>query len=164
MLTSQTLKISKTRNGSGIFANKNFYKGQRLFQITGKLLTLDEDEEVDEKTRDNSFRLDENYYISPEGKIGDFLNHSCNPNSGIFKIKNGLFLKAVRDVKKGEEIVMDYSTILADDDIWEMDCNCGEINCRKGIKRFSSLPTKFKKKYLKSGIVPGYIYRNKTNR
>lgn len=157
MFNYKNINIEKSRTGYGIFAKKDFLKDEEIFEIKGKLMTLNEDEDIDEKIRNNAFRFSKDKYISPQGEIGDFLNHSCNPNSGIIKIRSKLLLIAVRNIKKGEEITMDYSTIIADDDIWEMNCNCGEKECRSIIKNFGALSKKLKEKYLSLGIVPDYI-------
>ena len=85
------------------------------------------------------------------------MNHSCEPNAGIRKINNQLFLFAARAIAAGKEIVIDYSTILADDDIWTMRCNCGRRTCRKKIRRFGSLPLELKRRYLRDGLVPKHI-------
>lgn len=85
------------------------------------------------------------------------MNHSCEPNAGIRKINNQLFLFAATAIPTRKEIVIDYSTILADDDIWTMRCNCGHGTCRKKIRRFGSLPAELKQRYLRDGLVPKYI-------
>ena len=64
----------------------------------------------------------------------DFFNHSCDPNAGV----NGqIFLVAVRDINKGEEITFDYAMTISEsvgsNIVFEMDCNCGYENCRKKI-------------------------------
>lgn len=158
MFNYANLRVEKSRNGYGIFTKKDFSKNEEIFEIKGKLMALNEDEDIDEKIRNNAFRFSKDEYISPQGEIGDFLNHSCNPNSGIIKQNGKLFVIALENIKKDEEITMDYSTIIADDDIWEMNCNCGEKECRSIIKNFGALSKKLKEKYLNLGIVPDYIY------
>ena len=151
------LTIKKSRNGRGIFAKKDFLKGESLFEVKGKFISGDVDEDIDERTRDNAFRFDKERYVSPGRGIGNFLNHSCNPNSRVVKIKGRLIIAAIKPIRRGDEVAIDYSTILAADDIWEMKCNCGAPDCRKVIKRFVSLPKPIKQKYIDQRIVPKYI-------
>lgn len=153
----QKIEVRKTRNGLGIFAKSDFQSGDRIFEIKGIFIFGDEDEDIDEKTRDNAFRFDKEKYLSPAGEVGDFLNHSCDPNSAVVKKKNKLFIVAIKDIKGGAEIFIDYSTIIAQDDSWRMKCNCGSKNCRKMIKGFNSLPKNTKNKYLDLKMVPDYI-------
>ena len=128
-----------------------------LFEIKGTFLTCYEDEKIDEEIRNNTFRFDENLFLSPEGEIANFVNHSCEPNTKIVKNNNKLFLVAILDIHKGEELVFDYSTILASDDVWTMKCNCGTLNCRTIVKKFINLPKQIKEKYMAHRIVPSYI-------
>ena len=153
------LCIKKSINGFGIFSIKNFDREDKIFQVTGTFITCDEKENIDKKTRDNTYRYDENLYISPKGKIGDLLNHSCNPNSKIVKIGKKLYIVAINSIPKNKEILIDYSTLIANDDIWKMKCNCKSKNCRIIIKKFISLPQIIKQKYLALGMVPNYILK-----
>lgn len=123
----------------------------------GKRIECNEDDELDDQTRSNTYRYDDELYLSPAGRIGDLLNHSCEPNAKVVKKGARLYIVAASSIRPGEEIAIDYSTILAADDSWEMQCNCGTRHCRKLIRMFDTLPTATKKNYLSRGMVPGYI-------
>jgi hypothetical protein len=75
----------------------------------------------------------------------------------VVKKQKKLYVLAHTTIKPNEEIVIDYSTIIADDDIWKMKCSCGNKNCRKIIGKFSRIPKKLQKEYLTLGVVPEYI-------
>ncbi|HQT82712.1 MAG TPA: SET domain-containing protein-lysine N-methyltransferase [Candidatus Paceibacterota bacterium] len=149
--------VKKSRNGRGIFAKRDFAAGETLFRVMGTLITCDEDDAVDDTTRANTYRYDEDRFLSPAGRLGDFLNHSCAPNAKIVKEGRTLLLAAARPVRKGDEVVLDYSTILAADDVWEMRCTCGARACRKTVRRFTDLPRALRDAYRASGMVPRYI-------
>lgn len=153
----KTVKVLKAKNGFGVFANKPFKRGAKVFQVRGSLMTCYEEEYVDERTRANTIRYDEELYVNPKGFVADYLNHSCEPNVKMIKDSKKLFLVALRDLIKGEEIVMDYSTIIGSDDTWTMDCACGTKSCRGYIGQFRKLPKKLREKYLKLNMVPKYI-------
>ena len=57
---------------------------------------------------------DENYFVPDYGfkkmDLVNFLNHSDTPN--IISINDGEFFEASRDIKKGEELVIDYGAIV----------------------------------------------------
>ena len=154
-----TLHIKKARNGKGIFAKVEFLPGATIYEVTGPFITCDVDEEIDEVVRDNAIRFSSKWYVSPEGKVGAIQNHSCNPNAKVMKKDKRLFVVALSHISRGEEVVIDYSTIVARDDIWEMQCNCGEKNCRKVIGPFHKLPKKLKDAYVSLKAVPPYVYR-----
>ena len=56
-------------------------------------------------------------------------NHSCDPNTAM----TGLNLVAIRDVKAGEELTIDYATI-CDEQMTPFLCTCGFPRCRKYIR------------------------------
>jgi len=149
--------VKKSRNGKGIFATQNFSKHQKIFQIKGKLITCYIDDDVSDDIRNNTFRFDDELYINPEGEIGVFANHSCDPNAYLLKGRNKLYMVALRTIAEGKEILFDYSTTLDDSDVWSMQCNCGSDNCRGEILSFQTLPKETKLRYLQQKIVPAYI-------
>jgi hypothetical protein len=55
-------------------------------------------------------------------------NHSCNANTGY----EGLNLVALRPIAAGEELTLDYATLL-DEQAETFDCQCGAPNCRRTV-------------------------------
>jgi len=57
---------------------------------------------------------DENYFIPDYGfkkmDLVNFLNHSDTPN--VISIHDGEFFEAIRDIKQGEELLIDYGEIV----------------------------------------------------
>ncbi len=133
--------------GKGIFALKNFKKGNYILDICGEIIETKNLERYPEEIRE---------HWSPIGKIGDkfrfikggypwkYMNHSCDSNAGII---NNRELIALRDICNGEEITIDYSSL----DIesltggkkqLSMECKCGSKNCREVIFTFDKLNKK----------------------
>ena len=153
-----TLILGQSNLGKAVFANKNFKKGDVITTFPGKLLDYDE---IDDNSYEDEHcvQIGKRIYLGSSGKFCDFINHSCNPNSGLRLINKKLKLIASRNIDRGEEIMWDYSTSM-NEDHWEMDCMCKNRNCRKRIKDFKYLPKKVQQKYMKLGIVPKYIIEN----
>lgn len=57
---------------------------------------------------------EENYFVADYGfkkmDLVNFLNHSADPN--IISINEGEFFEALRDIKQGEELLIDYGEIV----------------------------------------------------
>ena len=57
---------------------------------------------------------EENYFVPNYGfkkmDLVNFLNHSDTPN--VISINDGEFFEAIRDIKQGEELVIDYGEIV----------------------------------------------------
>jgi len=134
------------KKGKGIFALKNFKKDEFILYINGRIAETDNPSSLSKDIQNHCFPLGKKnkkyQYILPKSPW-KYLNHSCNPNSGI---KNNRNIVAMKDIKKGEEIVMDYA--MDNIDNWTMKCRCGSKNCRKIISTFDQLDEKTKKKYL----------------
>jgi SET domain-containing protein len=148
------------RNGRGLVARKALRRGAIVVEITGKIVTGEEVWrywEIDPKLGANCFRYDADHYIDPDGTVGQYANHSCNPNSGGFRVGRRLLIKAIRPIAGGEEVTHDYSTFLGADDVWTMRCNCGEGNCRKTVKNVAKLPLATLRRYRRLGIIPDFI-------
>lgn len=151
------LIIKQTKNnGKGVFAERNFDKGEEIFQFIGSIIYGNENIIPDSYLDNHCIQISKDSYISTFSGPGNFINHSCYPNGG-FKIKNNkALIAAIRDIKIGEEITLDYSTSMAEDR-YEIDCHCDSKNCRKRIKDFKYLPKNVQNKYIKSGVVPKFV-------
>lgn len=160
MSSEKNLAVQAVRNGRGIVALKAYAPGATVCQIKGKVVSAEAVWgywDIDARRGENCFRYDADHYLDPEGEIGAYANHSCNPNTGIVKTGRRLLLQAIRPIAAGDEITHDYSTLLGADDVWTMKCNCGEAGCRKVVRNFSKLPPAVLRRYRRLGVIPDYI-------
>ena len=141
-------------DGMGVMAGENIKNGSIISRIKGPLKFKINKNKRDALSHPDWVGVKKNFWIDPLRPY-KFLNHSCNPAAGV----RGVTLIAIKDIKEGEEITIDYSTIEGDNR-WEMTCNCGQENCRKIIKsvefltpeQFKSIPyipAYFRKLYIK---------------
>ena len=154
------LAVQPVRNGQGIVALKPFKQDAFVCEIKGKIVTAEtvwRYWETDPRLGENCFRYSAERYLNPEGEIGQYANHSCNPNAGIVKKGRRLMLKAIASIAPGDELTHDYSTLLGGDDIWKMRCNCGAANCRRWVRNIGALPASVLRKYRQLGVVPAFI-------
>lgn len=152
--------VKPVRNGRGIVATKVYRRGAMIVEIKGRIVTAAEVWrywETEPRRGENCFRYDDDRYLDPEGEIGQYANHSCNPNAGVVKRGRRLYLKAIAPIAAGDEITHDYSTLLATDDVWKMRCNCGEANCRRVVAHIGRLPAATVRAYRRIGIIPDFI-------
>jgi len=152
-----SLIVAPVRNGLGLRAAVGFRPNRTIIKIVGRVVDAGILWDRGGTFADNCFRFGPETYLDPGNEAGRYLNHSCEPNAGIRKNRNQLFLFAARAISRGDEIAIDYSTILGDDDIWTMTCQCGGRSCRGTIRRFGTLPLDLKRDYVRRGLVPKYI-------
>lgn len=156
--------VAPARNGLGLLAAQPFRPNQTIIKIAGRVVDADILWDKGGTFADNCIRYGPETYLDPGDGPCRFVNHSCDPNAGIRKANNQLFLFAATSIRAGEEIVFDYSTTIGDDDIWTMRCDCGRTPCRRTIKRFGSLPLDLRRRYLRQGLVPKYIIKTLTQK
>ena len=64
-----------------------------------------------------------------------FFNHSCNPNCFYFGIANMLIVKAIKDIKKGEELTVSYiepkPMALRKNELLKWDFTCDCLYCKQ---------------------------------
>lgn len=149
--------VAAARTGLGIFATRQFATGRTIGHISGRVHHWRVLWRRGGAFLANCFRFGEETYLDPGTGIGRWLNHSCAPNAAIRKRGRRLFLFAARDIRGGEELVIDYSTTIGDDDIYRMRCHCGARRCRGWIGRFGLLPPDIQRDYLKRGLVPDVV-------
>jgi uncharacterized protein len=137
--------------GSGLFAARDFAAGDTIILVWGKICRKINHTAVDALSFPDWIGVAETVWIDTEG-LGRFLNHSCDPNSFLSSYREyeeagdaiGEYtLLALRDIKAGEEVSMDYSWTECDDR-WGMSCSCNASTCRSTIGPVQSLaPTSF---------------------
>lgn len=142
-MNTKNVLVKKTgKKGKGVFANRDFDKGESILKIKGKIVTKDELLKSSRYLSDHSGAIGKDKYLI-FGLPEKYINHSCNPN--VFDKKGVVY--AMRDIRKGDELSFDYSINGIDD--WRMRCRCESKNCRKIINGdFFALPRKLQEKYL----------------
>ena len=130
-------------HGKGIFAKQNIKKGETIGIMRGKMVNFSVKNKKDSLANPNWIGIDKNIWIDPITPY-NYLNHSCNPNIGVRGKKTFV---AMRNIKKDEEIHIDYS-ITEVDTMWHMRCNCKEKKCRGVIYSIQKLPEKVYNHYL----------------
>lgn len=148
--------------GMGVFAGENIKRGDVIQHIKGEARFLAVSNKEESLSFPNWIGIGKDKWIDPDFP-NQFLNHSCNPNAGVRgrividsekKAKGKYEIVAMKTIKEGEEIAIDYAMIEGDD-LWEMECHCGNKNCRKIVRSVRFIPKKQFEKYLP--YIPTYF-------
>jgi hypothetical protein len=139
--------------GLGVYAARRFYPGETILVFRGPRVERSDPVHLTPAGA-NLLQTGPRTYIDPEPP-GVFVNHSCRPNAGVGR---GRRLFALRVIPTGREIRFDYSTTM-DENLWTMECLCGEQCCRGRVTDFRLLPLEVRETALALGAVPGFIAR-----
>lgn len=149
------LEVRDTKKyGKGVFAKEKLKKDETLFVMGGYILDIEGENRLKGFPEDKPIEISEEFSFSPLSS-GDielmpqhYVNHSCEPNAGW---RGQVFMVAMRDIKKGEEITYDYATIICSKEnsknYFKIKCHCGLKNCRGVIDEEGWQDKNLQKKY-----------------
>jgi SET domain-containing protein len=120
---------SSSIHAAGCYTLEAIPKGRRVLEYDGPRISK---ETADERYADRPVTylfgfLDHRDVIDGFG-TGMFINHSCAPNCETEEVNGRIFIRTVRDIAAGEELLYEYN--LYDSDSDDYDCYCGSAKCR----------------------------------
>jgi len=134
-MSRRPFRVGRARTGLGLFATRPIRKNTRIAEYKGPLLTFDDAEKAE--ARGNRYLYEVNKRWTIDGKarsnVARYANHSCNPNADSYNVKLRVFIRAIKNIKPGEEIVYDYGTDYLKNVIGRSNCQCSR--CRKRRNR-----------------------------
>ena len=147
-------KIKKSNiDKKGLYASKDIKEGTKIINYIGKIISK---KETEKNTKFNNekdiylFNLNNRYDLDGDFKFNTarLINHSCDPNCEVEGVGLKLWISAIKNIKKGEELTYDYG-FSYDKDYKQFPCKCGKQNCAGYIVRSGSrwrIKGKFKKR------------------
>lgn len=121
-------------HGQGVYATRDIRAGEAVMEFGGIVV---EAHEVTPAMR--VMQVDEGLYFAEDTSADhdeNYVNHSCRPNLGF--VDGSPVLRALRDIRAGEELFWDYSTSMNEPG-WRLECRCGVPGCRGVIQSFCDL-------------------------
>ena len=118
----------------GLYASKNIKVGKKIIEYVGKLISKKETEsnpKFDNERDIYLFNLNEKWDLDGDyhWNTARLINHSCNPNCEVEGKGLKLWISAIKDIKKGEELSYDYGFSYSKEDLDNFVCKCGSKNC-----------------------------------
>lgn len=140
-MDNKKVKVRKSNTGLGVFALVEIQKDEIICMFDGEIYT--EHDIWTDDLLDHTVQFADTKWRESKG-IARCLNHSCDPNCGI---KELFKVVAMRDIKKGEELLWDYEMTEKNEYNWRMNCKCGTKICRGVIGNYKYMPLNIRKKY-----------------
>ncbi len=136
-------KIKKSKiDKNGLYASQDIKEGTKIIEYKGKLISVKQTE-IDPKFDNDKaiylFNINKRYDLDGDFKfnIARLINHSCNPNCEVFGKGLKIWIYAMKNIKKGDELSYDYGFNF-DDNFKQFPCRCGSKNCVGYIVREGS--------------------------
>ncbi len=121
--------VKKSNAGLGLFANRDFKKGEHIIEYTGEKIT---DAEANRRGGKYLFTLNDNWTIDGKGRknTARYINHSCKPNCypELDDKEEHVNIYAKRNIKAGEEFTYNYGKQYFDIEIKPHGCRCSKCS------------------------------------
>jgi SET domain-containing protein len=128
-------------HGNGVFATRKISEGEFVVEYQGERITQKQADKRSGADPDNPFHT---FFFSLEnGKMIDggvdgnesrWINHCCEPNCEAREENGRIFIYALRDILRGEELNYDYGLIIEERHTPAVKrsyaCRCGAPGCR----------------------------------
>jgi len=128
------IKLAKSKiHRWGIYAQEFIPAGRKVIEYTGERINRRETKRRSEAS-DLIYLFTLDSYWTLDGSVGgsgaQYINHSCDPNLVTRIIKGHIIYMAMRDIRPGEELTVDYRF---DKKVERVECLCGTAKCRGTI-------------------------------
>lgn len=105
-------------HGNGVFARRRIAAGTRIIEYTGERISGDESIR---RAAANGGPVNHTFFFSlADGMLIDggsggndarWINHSCEPNCEAFEDEGRVYIYAMQDIKRGEELNYNYALV-----------------------------------------------------
>jgi SET domain-containing protein len=132
ILKQKDVAARRSSAGLGLFALRNFKKGERIIEYVGKKVTPDSVENR------YIFAVNKKWDIdgSPRQNTARYANHSCAPNAEAVNDDDRIFIEALKRIGIGEEITYDYGADHFENIIIAKNGGCSCMKClSKNLKK-----------------------------
>jgi hypothetical protein len=135
-MPKRPFRVGRSRTGLGVFATRPIRKRTKIAEYKGPLLTTKKAEILEANGNRYLYELNSRWTIdgSPRSNIARYFNHSCNPNAETYDVKHRVFIRTLRNIKPGEEIVYDYGIDYLKNVIGRSNCKCSRCRRRRAKK------------------------------
>ena len=102
-------------HGRGVFARRLIHEDETVCEYKGEIISEAEvarryPEDMDGLNHTFVFGVEHDHNIDggANGNIARWINHSCDPNCDTYDKDKRMFVRAIRDIRPGEELSYDY--------------------------------------------------------
>lgn len=123
--TSPDYVVKKSTAGLGLFALREYKRGDFIIEYTGEKITTDE---ANRRGGKYLFTVSSEFTLDGKGRenTARYINHSCKPNAEAELDEDELRVRiyAKKKILPGEEIMYDYGSEYWDEHIKPHGCRC----------------------------------------
>jgi SET domain-containing protein len=130
LIPSRHLRIGRAKAGLGLFALVLIRKGQFIIRYTGRKIRTETVYDLDTRYL---FEINERWTIDGASRRNRarYINHSCRPNAEVYIVGHAIKIRAIRNIKPGDEITYNYGRNYFEAFITKSGCRCAACARRR---------------------------------
>ena len=123
LIPSRHLRIGRSKAGLGLFACVPIKKGQFIVRYIGRKIPTDSADDLDTRYL---FEINTRWTIdgSSRRNRARYINHACRPNAEVYFVKHVIKVRALKNIKAGDEITYHYGRNYFEAFIKDAGCRC----------------------------------------
>jgi len=120
---SRHLRIARSRAGLGLFARVPIRSGQFIVRYSGRKIGTETADDLDTRYL---FEINTRWTIdgATRRNRARYINHSCRPNAEVYFVGHAIKIRAIRNIKAGDEITYHYGRNYFEAFIKPVGCKC----------------------------------------
>jgi SET domain-containing protein len=117
-----------------MFARVAIKKGQFIIRYRGRRIPTETTEGLDTRYL---FEINNRWTIDGASRSNRarYINHACRPNAEVYIVKHAINIRAIRNIKPGDEITYNYGRNYVDAFIKPVGCKCLACARKRAKKR-----------------------------
>jgi len=137
LIPSRHLRVGRSKAGLGLFTRVPIKKGQFIVRYSGRKIGTETADEIGTKYL---FELNARWTIDGSNRrnIARYINHACRPNAETYFVKHLIKVRAIKNIKAGDEITYHYGRNYFVAFIKDKGCKCGHCTQKKKKQRRSA--------------------------
>jgi SET domain-containing protein len=139
MAQKKPYRVARSRTGLGLFATAPIEKGAFIIEYKGRRITNAESARREARGARFMFELDSRWTVdgSSRRNIARYANHSCRPNAESDVVRRQVILRAIKNIKPGDEITYDYGPDYFEIFLEPAGCKCDKCRAKRRKQRQS---------------------------
>jgi uncharacterized protein len=131
MSRKRSFRVGRARTGLGLFATEPIKKRAFIVEYKGRKLTTEQADKVEARGNRYLYEINSRWTIDGTSRknLGRYANHSCRPNAESHSIGHKVILRAIKNIKPGDEITYSYGRDYLVNVITRRGCKCDK--CRE---------------------------------
>ena len=126
-------RLGRSRTGLGLFATAPIKKRAFIVEYKGRKLTTEQADVLEARGNRYLYEINSRWTIdgTTRRNLGRYANHSCRPNAKARTVGHRVFLRAIKNIKPGDEITYNYGRDYFLNVIKPRGCKCDKCRAKR---------------------------------